>query len=128
VHLRNEATGSLRDTVTNSDGYFTFASLAVGDFAYEMTVEAQGFVNYKATGITLGGGEKRKINLTLKVGPTTETVEVIGSTEQLATVDSGESLPPWGIRNCRTTFRSEAMLPSTSKSCLALPSITVPYE
>jgi hypothetical protein len=42
VHLRNEATGSLRDTVTNSDGYFTFASLAVGDFAYEMTVEAQG--------------------------------------------------------------------------------------
>src|SRR5579872_7041637 len=68
VHLRSESTGSMRDTVTNSDGYFTFASLAAGDFTYELTVEAQGFVTYKASGIALGGGEKRNINLTLKVG------------------------------------------------------------
>ena len=90
VQLRNQSTGSLRDTVTNSDGYFTFASLPVGDFAYELTVEAQGFASYKASGIALGGGEKRNINVTLKVGPTTQTVEVSASVEQLATVDSGE--------------------------------------
>ena len=90
VHLRNESTGSLRDTVTNTDGYFTFASLAVGDFTHELTVEAQGFVTYKASGIALGGGEKRNINVTLKVGATTETVEIKAGVEQLATVDSGE--------------------------------------
>jgi len=90
VHLRNESTGSMRDTVTNNDGYFTFASLAVGDFTYDLTVEAQGFVSYKASGIVLGGGEKRNINVALKVGPTTETVEVKAGVEQLATVDSGE--------------------------------------
>src|SRR5436309_3010676 len=76
VRLRNESTGSLRDTVTNSDGYFSFASLAAGDFTYELTLEAQGFVTYKASGIALGGGEKRNINVTLKVGSTSETIEV----------------------------------------------------
>jgi len=63
VHLRNESTGSMRDTVTNNDGYFTFASLAVGDFTYDLTVEAQGFVSYKASGIALGGGEKRNYRI-----------------------------------------------------------------
>src|SRR5438876_145259 len=76
VHLRNESTGSLRDTVTNADGYFTFASIAVGDFTYELTVEARGFATYKAAGITLGGGDKRNINISMKVGETTETVQV----------------------------------------------------
>src|SRR2546427_7537117 len=90
VRLRNESTGSLRDTVTNSDGYFSFASLAAGDFTYELTLEAQGFVTYKASGIALGGGEKRNINVTLKVGSTSETIEVKAEVEQLATVDSGE--------------------------------------
>lgn len=90
VHLRNESTGSLRDTVTNSDGYFTFASIAVGDFTYELTVEARGFTSYKAAGITLLGGDKRNVNIMLKVGPTTETVAVTAAAEQLVTVDSGE--------------------------------------
>src|SRR5439155_22742398 len=90
VHLRNESTGSMRDTVTNSDGYFTFASLAVGDFTYDLMIDAQGFATYKASGIALGGGEKRNINVALKVGLTTETVEVKAGIEQLATVDSGE--------------------------------------
>jgi len=31
----------MRDTVTNGDGYFTFASLAVGDFTYDLTIDAQ---------------------------------------------------------------------------------------
>src|SRR5260370_14368367 len=62
VHLRNESTGSLRDTVTNSDGYFTFASLAVGDFTYDLTVEAQGVVSYKASGIALSAAQKRTLN------------------------------------------------------------------
>src|SRR5882672_10249888 len=74
VKLKNTQSGSLRETTTNSDGYYTFASLSVGDFTYELTVEAKGFVTYKTSGVALGGGEKRNINVVLKVGSTSETV------------------------------------------------------
>ena len=90
VRLRNEQSGSMRDTVTNAEGYFTFASLSVGDFTYELSVELKGFSVYKAAGITLAGAEKRNINVTLKVGLTTETVEVAGLATSITPVDSGE--------------------------------------
>ena len=90
VTLRNEQSGSLRETTTNGDGYFTFASLAVGDFTYELTVEVKGFNTYKAGGITLAGAEKRNINVTLQVGSTSETVEVEGTATSVTPVDSGE--------------------------------------
>src|SRR5438105_4258433 len=90
VKLKSEATGSTRDTVTNTDGYYSFPSVPVGDFTYELSVEAQGFSSYKASGIALGGGEKRNMNVVLKVGATAETVEVSGTAEALTTVDSGE--------------------------------------
>ena len=41
VTLIDAASGSARDTVTNSDGYFTFASVPVG--TYNLKVEAGGF-------------------------------------------------------------------------------------
>jgi len=88
VRLRDEASGSMRDTVTNGQGYYTFASVPVG--TYELTVEAAGFGTYKETGIALGGGEKKNINVTLKVGTATETVVVSGTPEALTPVDSGE--------------------------------------
>lgn len=90
VKLKNEQSGSLRDTVTNSDGYYTFASVSVGDFTYELSVESKGFVGYKATGLAILGGEKRNVNVTLTVGSTAETVEVSGVADTLTTVDSGE--------------------------------------
>src|SRR4051794_33888059 len=58
VKLKNEQSNSLRDTTTNAEGYYTFAGVPVGNFSYELTVEAKGFVTYKATGITISGGEK----------------------------------------------------------------------
>jgi hypothetical protein len=88
VRLRDVASGSERDSVTDSDGYYTFASVPVG--TYDLTVEAKGFQSYKATGIALGGGEKRNVNAILQVGSTTETVEVTGAADALAPVDSGE--------------------------------------
>ena len=35
VKLVNEKTGDARDTVTNNDGYYTFAGMAVGDLTYK---------------------------------------------------------------------------------------------
>ena len=88
VRLRDEGSGSLRDTVTNSQGYYTFASVPVG--TYELTVVMTGFETYKESGIALGGGEKRNVNVNLKVGSATETVMVTGTADLLAPVDSGE--------------------------------------
>ena len=88
VRLRDQGSGSMRDTVTNREGYYTFASVPVG--TYELTVEIAGFETYKEPGIALGGGEKRNVNVTLKVGSTTESVVVEGTADVLAPVDSGE--------------------------------------
>jgi len=66
--------GSKRETVTNSDGYFTFASVPVGN--YDLAIEAKGFEINKVTGIALSGGEKRNVNATLKVGSTSQSVAV----------------------------------------------------
>ena len=64
--------------MTNGDGYFTFASIAVGNFTYKLTVEATGFSTYQATGLSILGGEKRNINVALRVGKASQTVEVTG--------------------------------------------------
>ena len=88
VTLKDTQSGSQRDTVSNNEGYFTFASVPVG--TYDLSIEAKGFSSSKLSGIALGGGEKRNVDITLKVGTTSETVEVAGTADQLAPVDSGE--------------------------------------
>jgi hypothetical protein len=90
VKLVNEKTGDARETITNNDGYYTFSGMAVGDLSYKLTVEAKGFVTFDAPGISLLGGEKRNVNVTLKVGNTSETVEVLGVADSIVPVDSGE--------------------------------------
>ena len=90
VRLVNEQSGDARETVTNNDGYYTFAGMAVGDLTYKLVVEAKGFVTFDAPGISLLGGEKRNVNVALKVGNTSETVEVLGVADSIVPVDSGE--------------------------------------
>src|ERR1022692_4708253 len=72
--LTDAQSGSQRDTVTNSEGYFTFASVPVG--TYDLTVEIKGFNSAKITAIPLAGGEKRNVDVSLKVGTTSESVEI----------------------------------------------------
>jgi len=89
VTLRDLGSGSLRDTVTNGDGYYTFASVPVGN--YSLTVDAPGFKGHKEDEIRLGGGERRNVNVTLVVGGRGETVEVSGVQDfTVAAVDTGE--------------------------------------
>jgi Carboxypeptidase regulatory-like domain len=68
IKLRDQQSGSQRDTVANGDGYYTFASVPPG--AYQLTVVASGFETFKETGIALGGGDKLNVNVNLKVGDT----------------------------------------------------------
>ena len=89
VTLRDTGSGSERQTVSNGDGYYTFASVPVG--TYSLTVEAQGFKTHKEDAIRLGGGEQRNVNVALAIGGTAETVEVAGMQDfTTAPVDTGE--------------------------------------
>jgi hypothetical protein len=89
VTLKDASSGSTRDTVTNGEGYYTFASVSVG--AYVLTVEATGFQTYKAEDIRLGGGERRNTNVSLVVGSTSQTIEVSSVNDaSVAMLDSGE--------------------------------------
>jgi len=90
VKLINENSGSVRDTVTDAQGYYSFVSVAVGNFTYKLTVAAQGFETFEATGLSIQGGEKRNLNVDLKVGAASATVEVTGVVSNIVPVDSGE--------------------------------------
>jgi carboxypeptidase family protein len=88
ITLTDTVSGSARDTVTNGDGYYTFASIPVA--SYDLAVEAKGYRQYQASGISLGGGERRNVNVQLVVGSTAETVQVNAENISLAVTDSGE--------------------------------------
>jgi hypothetical protein len=88
VKLIDMQSKSQRETVTNGDGYYTFASVPVG--TYELDITVKGFESYKQTDIALGGGEKHNVNVAMKVGSTSDTVEVSGTADALVPVDSGE--------------------------------------
>ena len=74
ITLRNADSGDTRDSVTDNQGYYSFASVPVG--TYVVSVEAPGFQGFRVTGVALGGGETRSVNATLTVGNTTITVRL----------------------------------------------------
>jgi hypothetical protein len=88
ITLTDAVSGSSRETRTNDQGYYTFASVPVG--SYNLSIEAQGFQAYKIADIRLGGGEQRNVNVSLKVGAAAQQVEVNAESIAIATTDSGE--------------------------------------
>ncbi len=89
VTLKNEASGDVRTTVSNAEGYFTFA--AVPPATYSVIVERDGFASWEAKGIALTADDKRNVGgIKLKPGAKTETVVVEASDTQITPTDSGE--------------------------------------
>jgi len=88
LKLRDEQSSSTRETVTNSEGYYTIVSVPPG--RYELTVSASGFESYRQPGIVVGGGDKLNVNVSMKLGSTSNVVEVSSAVDLVTTVDSGE--------------------------------------
>src|SRR5438552_8346737 len=97
VELRSEARGDVRSTATNNSGFFEIAGLLPGEYRLEVT--APNFATLSQP-ITLEVGEKSNLELTLKLGPVDETVEVSGKGELLKSADAsvGEVIEPRSIR------------------------------
>jgi hypothetical protein len=88
VVVKGTASGELRQSETNGDGFFTFATLPAG--SYEVTVQIKGFQMWRGKDIVLNSSDNRAMKIELKVGAITDSVVVEGSTTEIAVVDSGE--------------------------------------
>lgn len=76
IEARSPAMVGVTTVVSDSDGVYRFPSLPPG--RYEVTASLQGFAPAKASNVLLELGQVLKINLTLKVGDLTESVQVTG--------------------------------------------------
>src|SRR5712692_4990134 len=107
ITLRNEASGDVRKTISNGEGYYSIPAIPSG--AYTLIVGSPGFQTSEQRGITFNSAERRNIDATLQVGATTETVAVVASPEALAPIDTGEKssvLNETSLQNIATVGRS----------------------
>jgi hypothetical protein len=89
IILRNQSSGDERTEVSNSDGFFTFASVPPG--TYTVKVTRQGFAAWEAKDVTLdSGGHIGVSGIKLKVGSQNETVVVEATSTQITPSDSGD--------------------------------------
>ena len=102
VTVLNTSTGIKNVTTADKAGYYIFPQLQVGG-PYTVTIVAQGFENFAASGLTLNVNDNREVNGKLTVGAEAQTVEVSATAlqvetsnsqlEQIATSDQLEGVP-----------------------------------
>ncbi len=76
VTATNNATGVKTSAKTNSDGYYSLTNLPVGD--YTVDVQTAGFEQYVRKGITLTTAQVLGLDVKMKVGSITQSVQVTG--------------------------------------------------
>jgi len=86
VSIKNLGTGAARDVATNADGFYSAPNLIPG--AYEVRVTAKGFQTLVEKEITLNVGAQQALNVSLKVGQLTQTVEVKAALPDVQTTSS----------------------------------------
>jgi hypothetical protein len=74
VTLLNTDQGITLETRTNSNGGYTFSPVRIGH--YTVTVSAQGFAKTQQKNLTVNVAQVLQVNVQIKLGATTETVEV----------------------------------------------------
>jgi hypothetical protein len=74
ISITNSKTNVKRMTATNSDGFYTVPNLLPGD--YVVTATSLGFAETVEPGVTLTVGGQRLVNLSMRLGSSTERVEV----------------------------------------------------
>jgi outer membrane receptor protein involved in Fe transport len=77
VSISNTSTGLVKTAATNDAGFFSEPNLLPGP--YQVTAKAAGFSTAVVNGITLTVGAQQTVNIALKVGETSQQVEVSAS-------------------------------------------------
>jgi carboxypeptidase family protein len=81
VKITNTETAYTRSKKTDQDGNFDFQSLPLG--SYNLSITMAGFSAFSEKGIVLHVNDNLTFNTQLKVGGTTETIEVTASNAQV---------------------------------------------
>ncbi len=79
IALLNSATGVTLHTVTSSAGLYSFISLNPGK--YKVTASQKGFANVAQDNVTVDVDQVTEVNITLRVGATSETITVTEGVE-----------------------------------------------
>jgi Carboxypeptidase regulatory-like domain len=87
VTLNNHATDVTRQTVTNSDGRFTFANVSTSG-AYSVQISAPGFKDLIQNGITVQVNQIVSLAYKMSVGSVQQQVEVQAQSEMLQTASA----------------------------------------
>src|SRR6266852_1101310 len=77
VTIKNVATGGERPVVTNGDGLFAVPNLIPGK--YLITVVSPGFSTAVISDVGLVAGERREVNVSMKLGQASDKVTVVSS-------------------------------------------------
>jgi len=86
VTIKNVGTGVVREVTTNGDGLYSAPNLLPG--SYDVTVTAKGFQTTVQKAVTLTVGATQALNIELKVGQLSQTVEVSATPPSVQTTSS----------------------------------------
>ena len=89
IAAKNNATGVVRNTTTDSSGLYSIPNLLPGD--YEIRISATGFSTAVQSNLSLAVGEQQQLNFSLKVGEASTTVEVTEAAPQIDLTSSAVS-------------------------------------
>jgi hypothetical protein len=106
VVLLNRATGLTQHTVTSAAGLYTFISL--NPDVYQVTAGQTGFASVAQDKITVSVDQVTEVNITLRMGATTETVTVTGGAELVEPSNStvGSLIPAETIDRVPLLYRN----------------------
>ena len=90
VTVRNTGTGLSKDVVTTSEGVYTAPLLPTG--RYEVTFTLGGFQPATATNLQLHVNDRVRLDMKLKTGGVTETVEVSAAAQMIQPMAAVQSL------------------------------------
>ncbi|MGE0884114.1 MAG: TonB-dependent receptor [Blastocatellales bacterium] len=83
VKITNTGTGLTLQTVTDESGNYVFRNLLPG--TYDMTLSGKGFKEMQQAGVIVTAGNPRRMNVSLQVGDTQDTVTVTADAATLKT-------------------------------------------
>lgn len=86
VTVTNQATGVSQEITTTSAGTYNFPALLPGQ--YTVSVDATGFAKNVRKDVLVAADQDNEANMTLKMGVTSEVVEVTGGAEEVQTTSS----------------------------------------
>src|SRR6266508_453600 len=90
ISITEKATGRVIEVATNSAGYFVARALLPG--TYDVKVEHSGFSAGRVENVVVQTGQVSSVNFGLKVGATTEVVQVEGTSAQLQVDTSRQTI------------------------------------